>query len=192
METHSQHFALFPSSFIINIPSFQFQMTSQSFFSPLQTLNLPISKPQIPPFSPLRPFYAANSTLCTCTGSPIITRRTTRNLTVNVSSDSTVIADDPSVSSTSVYTEEEEKAMSKVGSRVRVKVPLKVYHIPKVNEVELQGREGVLKQYVGVWKGKRISANYPFKVAFVEEVEGREGPVKFFVHLREDEFEYLD
>lgn len=48
-----------------------------------------------------------------------------------------------------------------------------------------------MKQYVGLWKGKTISANLPFKVEFVEEVEGR-GPVKFFAHLKEDEFDYVE
>lgn len=80
---------------------------------------------------------------------------------------------------------------SKIGARVKVKVPLKVYHVPRVPELDLSGMEGVLKQYVGVWKGKKISANMPYKVAFVTEVEGR-GPVKFFAHLKEDEFDYLD
>ncbi|GFP87764.1 ferredoxin-thioredoxin reductase variable chain [Phtheirospermum japonicum] len=90
--------------------------------------------------------------------------------------------------------DELEKAESKFGSKVRVKVPLKVYHVPKVPEVDLMGRIGVLKQYVGVYKGKRISANLPYKVEFVaDEVLGRDGkPVKFLAHLREDEFELLD
>ena len=82
--------------------------------------------------------------------------------------------------------------MGRIGARVRVKVPLKVYHIPKVGEVELKGMEGVLKQYVAVWKGKRISANFPYKVRFVEEIEGRDGLVKFFVHLKEEEFEFVN
>uniref|UniRef100_A0A7N0UH77 Ferredoxin thioredoxin reductase alpha chain domain-containing protein n=1 Tax=Kalanchoe fedtschenkoi TaxID=63787 RepID=A0A7N0UH77_KALFE len=83
-----------------------------------------------------------------------------------------------------------EEAISKVGSRVRVKVPLKVYHVPKVAEVDLTGKEGVIKQYVGVWKGKRISANLPYKVEFQAEVPER-GVVKFSAHLREDEFEVI-
>ncbi|XAR63460.1 Ferredoxin:thioredoxin reductase [Bertholletia excelsa] len=96
--------------------------------------------------------------------------------------------------SVAVMLEEEEKvaeAEAKIGAKVRVKVPLKVYHVPRVPEVDLTGKEGVLKQYVGVWKGKRISANMPFKIEFVVDVEGR-GPVKFFAHLKEDEFEYID
>ncbi|KAI3445042.1 hypothetical protein Pfo_001707 [Paulownia fortunei] len=94
----------------------------------------------------------------------------------------------------SVSDEELKKAESKFGARVRVKVPLQVYHVPKVPEFELTGKVGVLKQYVGVHKGKRISANLPYKVEFVaDEVLGRDGnPVKFNAHLREDEFEFLD
>lgn len=83
-----------------------------------------------------------------------------------------------------------DDAGAKIGARVRVKVPLKVYHVPKVPEVDLTGMEGQIKQYVGVWKGKRISANLPYKVEFVTEIQGR-GPVKFFAHLKEDEFEYV-
>lgn len=83
-------------------------------------------------------------------------------------------------------------ATEKIGARVRVKVPLKVHHIPRVAEVDITGMEGVLKQYVGVWKGKRISANLPYKIEFLTHIEGRRpDPVKFFAHLKEDEFEYL-
>ncbi|XWS68403.1 hypothetical protein CRYUN_Cryun04dG0087100 [Craigia yunnanensis] len=85
--------------------------------------------------------------------------------------------------------EAEEEA--KIGARVRVKVPLKVYHVPRVPEVDLTCLEGVIKQYAGLWKGKRISANLPYKVEFLKEIEGR-GPVKFSAHLKEDELEFLD
>ncbi|XP_042504604.1 ferredoxin-thioredoxin reductase, variable chain, chloroplastic-like [Macadamia integrifolia] len=87
--------------------------------------------------------------------------------------------------------EDEESSRAKIGARVRVKAPLKVYHVPKVPEFDLTGMEGELKLYVGLWKGKRISANLPFKVEFITEIEGR-GTVKFFAHLKEDEFEYVD
>ncbi|CAA2958169.1 ferredoxin-thioredoxin reductase, variable chain-like [Olea europaea subsp. europaea] len=100
-----------------------------------------------------------------------------------------VILDDDSVND-----DEVKKAESKIGAKVRVKVPLKVYHVPKVPEYELTGMVGVVKQYVGVHKGKKISANLPYKVEFVaDEVLGRDGkPVKFSAHLRDDEFEFLD
>ncbi|XP_013628228.1 PREDICTED: lipoyl synthase, chloroplastic isoform X2 [Brassica oleracea var. oleracea] len=92
---------------------------------------------------------------------------------------------------TSLETEEDEKAKEKIGARIRVTAPLKVYHVVRVPEVELMGMEGSIKDYVVLWKGKRISANLPFKVQFGKEIEGR-GPVKFFAHLKEDEFELID
>ncbi|OVA10757.1 Lipoyl synthase [Macleaya cordata] len=100
----------------------------------------------------------------------------------------------PSISSSAVLEakeDEDESIQAKIGARVRVKIPLKVYHVPKVPEVDLTGMEGKVKQYVGLWKGKHISANLPFKIEFVKDIEGR-GPVKFVAHLKEDEFEYLD
>jgi len=82
---------------------------------------------------------------------------------------------------------------AKIGARVRVKVPLKVYHVPKVPEVDLTGREGQIKQNVTFWKdNKRISANLPYKVEFVaEDIQGPRGPLKFVAHLKDDEFEFL-
>ncbi|OIV94180.1 hypothetical protein TanjilG_04107 [Lupinus angustifolius] len=85
--------------------------------------------------------------------------------------------------------DDQEQEESKIGARVKVKVPLKVYHIPKVAEFDLTGLEGEIKQYVALWKGKRISANFPYKVQFLTDIQGR--PVKFFAHLKEDEFHYL-
>ena len=82
--------------------------------------------------------------------------------------------------------------LDKVGRKIRVKTPLNVYHIPKLPELELTSDMiGVIKQYIGLWKGKRISPNLPFKVEFVVEIEGR-GPVKFVAHLKEDEFHIID
>ncbi|PHT60535.1 Ferredoxin-thioredoxin reductase, variable chain [Capsicum baccatum] len=84
-------------------------------------------------------------------------------------------------------------AIGKVGSKVRVTVPVKVYHVPKVPELDLNGRIGTLKQYVAIYKGKQISANFPYKVEFVvDDLEGRSAPVKFAAHLKEDEFEFLE
>ncbi|XP_030548392.1 ferredoxin-thioredoxin reductase, variable chain, chloroplastic [Rhodamnia argentea] len=103
------------------------------------------------------------------------------------SSSSSAESDSPSVSGEGDGSDGDS---ARIGARVRVKVPLKVYHVPRVPEVDLTGMEGELKQYVAVFKGKRISANLPFKVQFVKEIEGR-GPVKFFAHLKEDEFEYV-
>ncbi|XP_010493466.1 PREDICTED: ferredoxin-thioredoxin reductase, variable chain, chloroplastic-like [Camelina sativa] len=86
---------------------------------------------------------------------------------------------------------EAAEAKAKIGSRVRVTAPLKVYHVNRVPEVDLEGMEGKLKDYVSVWKGKRVSANLPYKVEFFIEIEGR-GPVKFVSHLKDDEFEFMD
>ncbi|KAK4842393.1 hypothetical protein QYF36_020738 [Acer negundo] len=97
----------------------------------------------------------------------------------------------PSLESASASGSSDEEAEAKIGSRIKVKVPLKVYHVPRVPEVDLTAMEGVLKQYVVNWKGKRISANLPYKVQFITQIEGR-GHVKFFAHLKEDEFDYLD
>ncbi|KAI3982773.1 hypothetical protein MKX01_010256 [Papaver californicum] len=97
----------------------------------------------------------------------------------------------PDSASVSSSKSEGELMQEKVGARVRVKVPLTVYHVPKVPEVDITGLEGNIKQCVGLWKGKNISASLPFKVEFFKEIEGR-GNVKIVAHLKEDEFEYLD
>ncbi|KAL5211244.1 hypothetical protein ABZP36_022091 [Zizania latifolia] len=100
----------------------------------------------------------------------------------------TLTSDVPS----SVDVAEEEAAVApKIGKRVRVTAPIRVYHVMKAPDLDVQGMEGVLKQYVAVWKGKRITANFPFKVEFHLDVEGQPKPVRFFAHLREDEFEFI-
>ncbi|KAL2938980.1 Ferredoxin-thioredoxin reductase variable chain chloroplastic [Bienertia sinuspersici] len=82
--------------------------------------------------------------------------------------------------------------MEKVGSKVRVKAPLKVYHVAKLPDLELTpDMVGVIKQYVGFWKGKRISPNYPFKVQFLVDHPTTGTPVKFVAHLKEDEFQII-
>lgn len=103
-----------------------------------------------------------------------------------------VSTDVSSSSSSSLLSDEEIEAESKVGKRIKVKMPLKVCHVTKAPDLDLNGMEGVIKQYVGLWKGKRISANLPFKVEFFVEVEGQANPVKFFAHLKEDEFDLLE
>lgn len=87
---------------------------------------------------------------------------------------------------------EEAAVAPKIGRRVRVTAPVRVYHVMKAPDLDIKGMEGVVKQYVAVWKGKRITANFPFKVEFHLSVEGQDKPVRFFVHLREDEFEFID
>ncbi|PIN08560.1 Ferredoxin:thioredoxin reductase [Handroanthus impetiginosus] len=160
-------------------------MTTCPFFSSLS--NIPGSKithsyvgfPNIKSFVRKKPFFSFisivdNSPSCSC--------------------NSITISNSVSLDHDSVSDEELKKAESKFGSRVRVKVPLKVYHAPKLPEFKLTGRVSVLKDYVGLHQGKRISANLPYKVEFVaDEVLGRDGkPVKFTAHLREDEFEFFD
>ncbi|KAJ8506251.1 hypothetical protein OPV22_007137 [Ensete ventricosum] len=130
---------------------------------------------------PLPPVVASSwSAVILAARAPIAQRRVSCQIAVSTD-----------LSSSSAVEEEEQQAAAKIGKRVRVKVPLKVYHVQKAPELDLNGLEGVIKQYVGVWKGKRISANLPFKVEFQIDVEGQPRPVKFFAHLKEDEFEYL-
>ncbi|XP_040376905.1 ferredoxin-thioredoxin reductase, variable chain-like [Oryza brachyantha] len=96
------------------------------------------------------------------------------------------------VSSPEDVAAEEAAVAPKIGKRVRVTAPLRVYHVMKAPDLDIEGMEGVIKQYVAIWKGKRITANFPFKVEFNLSVEGQPKPVRFFVHLREDEFEFID
>ncbi|KAI8025982.1 hypothetical protein LOK49_LG02G01457 [Camellia lanceoleosa] len=62
--------------------------------------------------------------------------------------------------------EEEEKAEAKIGARVRVKVPLKVYHVPRVPEIDLTGKEGVLKHVASLvcYYYKRREGRWPVPV----------------------------
>ncbi|XP_024988075.1 ferredoxin-thioredoxin reductase, variable chain-like [Cynara cardunculus var. scolymus] len=164
-------------------------MTSTAIFSAATAINLPPSTVKNRVMSPL---------LCACASDRSLTLRSVNNkkrsnllpcIKAAAASDSTAIVDGPTLASTS----EEEEIPAKIGARVRVKVPLKVYHVPKVPEVELNGKEGKVKEYVAVWKGKHISATSPYKIEFFEKLEGRgDKPVKFFVHLKEEEFEYID
>ncbi|KAL4586218.1 hypothetical protein LXL04_010851 [Taraxacum kok-saghyz] len=159
-------------------------MTSTSIFSVAPAPVSTVKHRVIPPM------------VCACVSDYSLTLGNINNKKSNLlpriksaASDSTAIIDNP----TSASTSEEEETPVKIGAKVRVKVPLKVYHIPKVQEVDLNGKEGKIKEHVAVWKGKQISANYPYKIEFLEKLEGRgDAPVKFFAHLREDEFEYID
>lgn len=118
-------------------------------------------------------------------------RRICSEVTVRSDSGTSSSATAVSAATTSLSAEEtDEAAAARIGARVRVTVPLKVYHVAKLPEVDINGMEGVVKDYVRVWKGKRVSANLPYKVEFVVPVEGRP-PVKFLAHLREEEFEYI-
>lgn len=73
------------------------------------------------------------------------------------------------------------------GARVRVTAPVKVYHVPKVPEVQLEGMEGTVKKIAALHKGALLSANLQYRVQFEAPV-GEEGKaVKFFAHLAEEE-----
>lgn len=82
------------------------------------------------------------------------------------------------------------KAKAEAGSRVRIKGPLKVFHVMKAPELEVGGMEGEVKEVVTTFKGKPISATLPYKVQLSIDGEG-DKKIKFFVHLKEDEFEVL-
>ncbi|KAI3498157.1 hypothetical protein L1887_33926 [Cichorium endivia] len=162
-------------------------MTSPAILSAANSINLPTSTVKNHVISPL---LCASACDCSVTRRNPNKQRSNLRLRIKAAaSDSTAIVDNPALASTS----EEEEIKAKIGARVRVKVPLKVYHIPKVPEVELNGKEGKIKDNISVWKGKHISATFPYKIEFFEKLEGRgDAPVKFFAHLREDEFEYID
>ena len=76
-----------------------------------------------------------------------------------------------------------------VGDRVKVTESLKVYHVPKVKELDLLGAEGVVKDVLGTWKGIPVSANLPYKVQFI--LPRGDTTVKFIAHLQDGEFEII-
>lgn len=71
-----------------------------------------------------------------------------------------------------------------VGDRVRVKESVVIHHHPEHrNEpLDIQGLEGTVKSIASEWKGKEISANYPYVIQFTK---------KFKAHLQADELEVL-
>ena len=72
----------------------------------------------------------------------------------------------------------------RIGSRVRVKQSIMVYHVPKRKEgLDIKGMEGSIASNVRRLGEVELSPNYPWKIQF--EAEGSEGkkPKKFFVHL---------
>ena len=69
------------------------------------------------------------------------------------------------------------------GAKVRVKSPIKVYHVGKFKEgLDLQGMEGVVQADVRQHKGQELSATLPWKVQF-EAKDGDGKPVKVIAHL---------
>ncbi len=69
-----------------------------------------------------------------------------------------------------------------VGTRVRVKSPLTVYHHPehKGEGFNIEGLEGEIIAIHTSWKGRPISANYPYEVRFTP---------KLVVHVGDHELE---
>ncbi|KAK2419505.1 ferredoxin-thioredoxin reductase, variable chain [Trifolium repens] len=129
-----------------------------------------------------------NSSSIATLATPLSFIKTKRNTTAGTSNTRTRIT-----TTIRCDVEGDESSQTNIGARVRVKVPLKVYHVPKVPEIDLTGREGQIKQNVSFWKdNKRISANLPYKVEFIaQDIQGPRGPLKFVAHLRDDEFELL-
>jgi len=127
---------------------------------------------------------------CNCSTTTMMLMRKTTKMPLSVAMKSKVLPSVRCEVAINAVEESTTSAEAKVGARVKVKVDVKVYHVPKVAELDLSGMEGEIKQFVGLWNGKRISANLPYKVQFVTDIPGR-GPVKFFAHLKEDEFDYV-
>lgn len=71
-----------------------------------------------------------------------------------------------------------------VGSQVRVASSVIVYHHPEHrNEpFDLQGMEGEVIGFLTEWKGRPVSANFPYIVKFSK---------KFRAHLQEHELEAI-
>lgn len=80
------------------------------------------------------------------------------------------------------------RAAFDVGTRVRVKSSVIVYHVPKTKgqAVDLAGLEGVVDARADVHDGKKTSATMPCKVALpVPDGSGK----TFIAHLEEEELE---
>ena len=86
-------------------------------------------------------------------------------------------------------TSEQEEHKVGAGTKIRVLGPLKVYHVPKNPDLDIGGMEGVVKDVVTTFKGKPISATFPYKCQLA--TSGEESR-KFFVHLKDDEFEVIE
>ncbi|CAK9198081.1 unnamed protein product [Sphagnum troendelagicum] len=78
---------------------------------------------------------------------------------------------------------------AEVGTRIKVKGPLIVYHVPKIPKFDIGGLEGEVKDVIFQHKGRPVSATFPYKVQFNIELEERK--LKFFAHLKDDEFEVV-
>ncbi|GAB4218382.1 MAG: ferredoxin-thioredoxin reductase variable chain [Synechococcales cyanobacterium] len=72
-----------------------------------------------------------------------------------------------------------------IGSRVRVKKTVVVYHHPdyRSQPFNIEGMEGVVAAVIVDWNGRPVSANFPFQVQFDK---------RFRAHLHADEIEMLE
>jgi hypothetical protein len=77
------------------------------------------------------------------------------------------------------------------GTKVRVTQEILVYHAPKTKELQLKDKEGTVKTIVKHYKGKDTSANLPYRVEFMLELEGGKQQ-KWFAHLSASEIEKID
>lgn len=84
---------------------------------------------------------------------------------------------------------EETTKKVEAGNRIRVLGPLKVFHVPKHPELDIGGFEGEVKEVVTTFKGKPVSATFPYKVQLMTPGDDSR---KFFAHLKDDEFEVLE
>jgi len=71
-----------------------------------------------------------------------------------------------------------------VGSRVRVRKPVIVYHHPEYRSqpFNIEGLEGTVTAVILDWNGRPVSANFPFQVQFDK---------RFRAHLHGEEIELL-
>ncbi len=78
---------------------------------------------------------------------------------------------------------EELKAGIEPGTKVTVTKSVKVFHAPKKPELDLQGMEGTVLEIISEYKGKKLSANLPYKTQFELEAEDGGKPKKLLAHL---------
>lgn len=71
-----------------------------------------------------------------------------------------------------------------VGTRVRVKEAVVIYHHPehKSEGFDLKGQEGEIVAIATSWQGRPVSANFPYVVQFSPKLK---------VHLTDDELEVI-
>lgn len=77
-----------------------------------------------------------------------------------------------------------DQSVLTVGTKVRVKAAIMVYHHPQHrNEpFNIQGMEGEVIAVLQTWQGRVISPNFPYQVRFAP---------KFLAHLSADELEVI-